>query len=294
LAHGHLPCYEIIVIDKAQTTRARVFAGKEALPGAHRASRSSELPSSLTAWSLETGAQLPSDAVERCASQMLSTEDALRTLLPLPREQVPDWDRSLKSPNRAFYETNALAFNQAFFRKNLLKCLIALSRTSLRGTTGYVGADLGCGAGPMTLAALISTQPTHFLMVDASAAQLRLARRILAQFDSGRYLSLFQAAIPTHLRLSTDILAMASYWASETKSDEVNVGDLLMVHKLFLVVDDPEYIINLRQLMPPEAVLETDHVQFKVSGPLEALIEGGGGRFGYIFGRGFSARRQIL
>ena len=253
---------------------------------------------SLSVWSLEGGALSPSDLFERCSERMLAIESSLRTALPLQSSvearQAPDWASALRRPQVSFYEANALSFNQVFFRKNFLKCLIAMSRTDLWATTNYVGADLGCGAGPMSLAALTGSRPIHLLLVDASAAQLALARRILGPYGSAQTASFFQSEIPAKLNVGCDVIAMASYWASEARIEPAEVSSLLLKHRRFLIVDDPGYISALRDALSPETVLQSDQLRFSVGGDRADLIEGRGGQFGFIFGRGRHAGQDIL
>ena len=90
--------------------------------------------------------------------------------------------RGFRIPNRIDYNEHWLAFNKAFFLKNLYKNLIAISYLMTEGIALKEPIiDIGSGAGPSSLAftLLNSSNSSKATLVDQTKRQLELANKLM-------------------------------------------------------------------------------------------------------------------
>jgi hypothetical protein len=113
------------------------------------------------------------------------------------------------------YDRESLAFNQAYFFRNLYKCL-SLLVWSRQETALTNVVDLASGAGPFALAArLIDGDRFHrTMLVDKSSAQLSLARRVFAAM--GVPITDVENTSLLHFIPPPDLYRLCSYWLCES------------------------------------------------------------------------------
>lgn len=154
---------------------------------------------------------------------------------------------------RIDYERHNLAFNRAFFFKNLYKNLIALSYLRSQGliTNGRAQViDVGSGAGPFSIAwsLLIAAHDDYIKLIDTSKGQLSLAKRV-AEILNLKQRSFFQTFFPHNFGQLCGLRLM-SYWFCE-KDNLAFVKDNKTCQKVIgegAIVTDYSYIINELEL----------------------------------------------
>lgn len=90
--------------------------------------------------------------------------------------------RGFRIPNRIDYNDHWLAFNKAFFFKNLYKNLITFSYLTAEGEAFKEPIiDIGSGAGPSSLAytLLKSSNSSQTTLIDQTKCQLELANKLM-------------------------------------------------------------------------------------------------------------------
>ncbi|HYO66466.1 MAG TPA: class I SAM-dependent methyltransferase [Archangium sp.] len=119
------------------------------------------------------------------------------------------------------YERDAWSFTRAFFFKNLYKALVVLSRLQPELRSNMPVLDVGAGAGVATIAwaSLYGVPVGGFTLVDLSAAQLDIARRLISlleipetRYVIGSYPDILNAA---------GMQRVFSYWFCEQSADAI-------------------------------------------------------------------------
>lgn len=114
------------------------------------------------------------------------------------------------------YAVHALAFNRAYFFKNLYKAVTALQRFAPMLPPDAHIVDVGAGAGVFATAwALVMGDPAAVLLVDRAPAQLALARRVLGAFGVTR--CAFRQGDFTAAPSEETSLQLFSYWWCEQR-----------------------------------------------------------------------------
>lgn len=246
--------------------------------------RSANEPVELEICNLRTGQPVNSLAVRRVADAFHRIPRGI--LEPLPNDEFLHyfeevWQQAGPTPSQEFYELHAAAFNAVYFAKNLLKCLIGLSLAPSGWVNGRILADLGAGAAPLTLACNLLASPAHALLIDRCAQQLAIAKQTMTLAGLGDRTSQLQMQIPDQLQLGAEAMPVASYWCLESAD---NAERVLGGADRFFVIDTPETVERLCQSVLAERVVSAGLLQFSVRGKLAKVIEGAGGRLGYICG----------
>ena len=123
----------------------------------------------------------------------------------------------LDNPHVIDYENQALAFNKAYFFKNLYKTLVVLENASVDFSTHrYLSLiDVGAGAGTFTIAwhAIFGALEYPVTLLDKSTEQLAIAKRILDILKIDKTCFKTEYFIPTSI---TDVnFRLFSYWFCE-------------------------------------------------------------------------------
>lgn len=216
------------------------------------------------------------------------------SMLPVDGELdrfVELWNDEGTAFDAEFYDENAASFNRLFFAKNLLKCLIAASALPTTWLNDAILADLGAGAGPMTLACNAVQNIRHSLLVDRSLSQHGLAKRYLGLPGQKLHYSTFVVHAPDFVSLDPNVAVCASYLFSEIDLLNTKWLDYLVAAGKFLIVDSPDTIADLTRALPSHMIEISETVSFTVDGTIADYVEGSGGRFGYITGNGEGSRR---
>jgi len=136
------------------------------------------------------------------------------------------------------YSKESLAFNQAYFLKNLYKCLIALTYLDQYNLLQKQPiCDIGCGGGCFTLAYQLVFGRVDANLIDKSSSQLAIAKQICTDFN----VSFCNCDLSSDI-LNNQNLNLYSYSLGE-QSDikNTNLGDNL------LLIDYPEVIESFVQ-----------------------------------------------
>jgi hypothetical protein len=147
----------------------------------------------------------------------------------------------------ADYESESLAFNQAYFFRNLYKCLCVLNvPSSMRHGTSIV--DLGAGAGEFALAwhACGGDGNGQVLLVDRSAAQLKLADRIFNALEvrprpTLKRATLFEYTPPNQMLRLVSFVLCESDWYRDPNTNNIRG----LIGKGAIIIDYSDVIEEL-------------------------------------------------
>ncbi len=167
-----------------------------------------------------------------------------------------------------FYESEAVNFNKAYFAKNYLKALLAVSYFRCRGlfadSAGLI--DLGAGAGPATIAAVRAGLSSERVMIDSShsqsdiSSQLCTALSISSRPIRGDALQVIQA-FPNATKL-------VSYWLCEQSSTG---AELIrnVAGRSALFIDYPRYLDRVREALSHSHVIYSIDHRFHLPSALQ-------------------------
>lgn len=139
------------------------------------------------------------------------------------------------------------AFNQAYFERNLLKCLIAIHRFRNIFRNAPI-RDIGCGAGPATVAWLVATKPSlHQLAtstcIDRSKHQLSIAKKIIQAVSGTAKLPSFHESAQTFGKRETSSVTLMSFYLCEALSEGIPARTILSTcSKEIIAVDYREIL----------------------------------------------------
>lgn len=148
------------------------------------------------------------------------------------------------------YENQALAFNKAYFFKNLYKALIVLENFANNyRDNSFAVEDIGAGAGVFTIAlyAIFGKPVYPVTLFDSSVSQLAIAKRIfqILQIENVNFKQGGFIPIPS---LSPENLRLFSYWFCE-QPDLICVSDIQYLKNVLgssgIVIDYEEVISKL-------------------------------------------------
>ncbi len=230
-------------------------------------------------------AQLPHEVgngFEFAIKKFVSISKVLSATLPplseFPREavQIREFVESRRMNARIIPVRSALAFNQAFLWKNLLKCMIALSISVLPSLKRPLRLlDVGSGAGVFSIAWAQTNRPFHdtIQLIDRDSAQLAIART-LANAIHDQHWAFRETEFPGSIQ-EPESYRLASYWLCEQNLEQV-CGDAQRFAHCFgpgaIVVDYPDIIESLATFSRTAGYEEIANYSFSVD--LPPLAEG--------------------
>lgn len=181
--------------------------------------------------------------LSRCSNLLQPDEDtlALRTLVN-SRQAIEVFD----------YEKSAATFTRAYCIRNALKCFGSLLASSIKAGRYSQVYDLGCGSGAFSLAfAHLANNPGLVIHgIDASSAQLAIAKELLAVARCPGNISFELGTIPRKLDVKPD-LTLSSFWFCENRDAYRDPArfDLMLGEELF-VVDYEEVTREIGETLP--------------------------------------------
>lgn len=181
--------------------------------------------------------------LSRCSDLLQPNEDtlALRKLVN-SRQEIEVFD----------YEKAAATFSRAYCIRNSLKCFNSLLAASIEASRYSRVYDLGCGSGAFSLAfAHLANNPGLVLRgIDASTAQLAIAKELLAVARCPGHISFELGTIPRKLDAWPD-LTLSSFWFCENRDAYRDPAhfDLMLGGELF-VVDYEEVTREIAEALP--------------------------------------------
>jgi hypothetical protein len=176
---------------------------------------------------------------------------------------------------RIDYDEDYLAFNQAFFLKNLYKCFIALSFVKCNITIdNYEFVDIGSGAGAFSLAAKsLFRQPNLSLkMIDNCNKQLDLLKRVIGSVKA----ELIKGFFPVDFE-RVEGIRLASYWLCE-QDDSCTLDETGRIKKNILgeaaiFIDYPNIIGKLIQKLDPTFEFIKWSLNFKIPVHTKTILD---------------------
>lgn len=139
------------------------------------------------------------------------------------------------------YKENAIEFNQAYYFKNLLKCLAVLSFLQEASYLNYKTIiDLGCGAGTFSNAYSKYFNFEQAILIDKSSEQIQLADKL----NQKNNITFINADLNS-IKVKEKALILCSYLFCEGIAQQINFcNDMLIIDYLSAI----KKFINLNRL----------------------------------------------
>lgn len=239
---------------------------------------------------LSQASQLPQLIVDKAADLFTNIASQTSELWPpLPTDPIIIPPK----PHKRFYNKFASSFTRDYFHKNLYKCLLAseiLRYHSLPAGTVY---DIGSGSGSFSIAMSMSVHNERIVLVERSPQQLKIAKLLVKCFSLYTEFDFQRQNILSFDARNKDCIA--SYSLSECVLFGIDILSLIDKSNSFFIIDSPAFVRALKSLLDYHSFTTfSGYVEFKVDHDELNLIEGGGGRFSYLYKIGRRGERPYI